>query len=472
MRFGALKTSLALGALCLVLSDSVRAATLEDCINWGLTRNPSIRKSELERSLVRPAKQAAAGQFLPSISVGYGISKSSFYNPTYINSDGRVSTFPNTEFKFDTYIDPLGYLRADTNSYREEVIPIPEGKRYGSTSFLRIDETLYNGGKNYYNYRNAHLSLEVRDARSKDTKRIVRQAITYAYAVAVLADRQLELAIRMTLQRRMQLDYARARLAAGSVTRRDLLQAEVELGRAVSDSLTAVLAIRRATEDLNVQIGLPLDTTFTLAEITLPSIPLISMDDLENLALDNRGDALAAKKSLEQLKNKVKGEKGNYLPQLTAGLSHDRSERSGTSEAFTLNPRNKNTTIDLTLSWLIFDKFTRELEVQQAKVDQGKMEIDNADLRLDIRRQVRKSAEKLQSAFIQVQVAESNATLAAQTLEFEQERYRLGSATLIDLNAAQLSFYQAQTEKIKQESDYLIAFGDLEAAVGQQLAAR
>ncbi len=472
MKLGLSGRACALGILSLAWVSTSYPATLEECIGWGLVRNPSIRKIELERSLDRPGKQAAIGQFLPSISVGFGISQSSFYNPTYINADGRVATFPKTELIFDTYIDSLGYIRGDTTSIRNTVIPIPEGKRSGSTSYVRIDETLYDGGKNYYDYKNALLSLEVRDARADDAKRLVRSSITHAYAIAILADRQLELANRMTTQRRMQLEFAKARLVAGSVTRRDVLQAEVELGRAVSDSLKASLAIKRANEELNLRIGLPLDTTFSLAGITQPEMPQFSILELEQLALDKRRDAVVVEKTLIQRENQVKGEKSRYLPQLTAGLTHDRSERSGTSEAFTLNPRNKNTTVDLTLNWLVFDRFTRELNVQQRKVDQSKLEIEFVELKLNIRREVRQAFETLQSAYLQVEVASANAILAAQTLEFEQERYRLGSATLIELNAAQLSYYQAQTEKIKQESEYMTAYGDLEAAVGQSFAGK
>jgi len=240
----------------------------------------------------------------------------------------------------------------------------------------------------------------------------------------------------------------------------------------VSDSLQAALTIRRAYEELNLQTGLPLDTTFSLQENRQPAIPKLSIKELESVALLSRGDAEALRNILQQRENEVKVRKGKYLPRLEAGLSHDRSERSGGGASFTLNPRNKNTTVDLTLSWLLFDRFSRELNLQQAKVDQGKLEIELNNLELEIRVEVRSAAEMLRSASLQVKVASDNANLAEQTLEFEQERYRLGSATLIELNAAQLSYYQAQTEIIRLESEYVAAYGDLEAAVGQPLAGR
>lgn len=442
---------------------------LEECIESGMSNNPAIKSIELERQIDRSARRAAIGQFLPSVAVGFSLSRSSFYNPTYVNPDGSVATYPITQTDYSTYIDSSGYLRVDTSTIRQVNVPIPEGSRKASTSYLRIEETLFDGRQNYHNYKNAILSLETRDARIENTRRLVRNAIIQAFAAASAAERRMILAGKMTALRRLQLEYASARFQSGSVTKRDVLQVEVELGRAISDSLRAVLAIRRSFEELNTQIGLPLDSLFQLAEIEHPSLPVSPVDELEEISLSKRGDYIELMKSISQSDNDIKIQKGNYLPRLSAGLSHDRSERSGVEEAYTFNPRNKNTTIDLTLSWLIFDRFSRDLNLQQARIKRAKLEIEKENVRQEIYRQVRSAFETVQSANLQVEVAATNATLAEQTLEFEQERYRLGSATLIDLNASQLSYFQAQTEKIVLESEYLAALGNLESAVGQPL---
>jgi len=461
-----------IGSSILIATQVTAAVTLRDCINWGEHRNPEIRKIELEVALDRPGKRAAIGQFLPTVAVGFGINKSSFYNPTYINSDGRVSTYPVTTLRYDTYIDALGYIRADTSSIRLETLPVPEGRRYAATSYLRIEETLYDGGRNYYTYKNALLTLAARRSRIDEAKRLNRNSITKAYATASLASRQHELASRMTTQRKLQLEFARARLATGSVTRRDVLQAEVDLGRAVSDSMRASLGFDRALEELNRQIGLPLDTTFELSVIPPPKLSTFSIEELEISALENRSDSRIWKNQFEQKSNDIRLQRAGFRPRLTAGLTHDRSERSGTTEAFTLNPRNKNTTIDLSLSWVVFDQFSRDLSLQRAKVEHKKSEIDLTELKAEIRREIRAAAQALKSNSLQLEVAVANAELAGQTLEFEQERYRLGSATQLELNAAQLSFYQAETEKLQVETEYIKSFADLEAAIGMPLRER
>ena len=161
--------------------------------------------------------------------------------------------------------------------------------------------------------------------------------------------------------------------------------------------------------------------------------------------------------------------KGDYLPLLSASVSHRRSEQSGINVGYRLNPRNRYTEYGLNASWMLFDRFTRNLRLQEAKISENQAQLSTYELRRDIKLQVRSTIDILKSLHQQALVAEQNSRWAERTLEFEQERYRLGSATVIELGAAQLSFIQAQSDQIRIETDYHKAIGDLEMAVGKVL---
>jgi len=77
--------------------------------------------------------------------------------------------------------------------------------------------------------------------------------------------------------------------------------------------------------------------------------------------------------------------------------------------------------------------------------------------------------DRLNSFYHQAEAAAQNAALAGETLAFERERYRLGSAGIIELGAAQVSYIQARSEQIRLESEFTAALGDLEKAVGKPL---
>ncbi|HHE47197.1 MAG TPA: hypothetical protein ENL08_05815, partial [Bacteroidetes bacterium] len=119
--------------------------TLNQCIQWGLDRNPSLRRTALEKQLDRPGSLAAWGQFLPSVLVGYGIDQSKYYNPTYVDADGKVVTLP--------------YSETVTIDGRDTVIVygVPEGKRRNSSYFINVEEIIFDGGRNYLNLKNSAL---------------------------------------------------------------------------------------------------------------------------------------------------------------------------------------------------------------------------------------------------------------------------------------------------------------------------
>ncbi|MDP8238452.1 MAG: TolC family protein [Candidatus Hatepunaea meridiana] len=432
-----LLSSVSLLTTPLLSSDKI---TLDQCINWGLERNPSLQSVTLEKQLDLPASLAAWGQFLPSVSTSFSIEQSKYYYPTFVLPDGSVATRP----------DSL----------------ISEGRNRNSAFYLRVDETLFRGGRNYFNFKNTVLNEKIRNSRLKYERSLLRSQITRAFSNAIAADRWFDLAGKVIEQRRLQLHLAQVRFETGSVTRRDVLQAEVDLGRARSDSLSALFDAKRTSEELNILIDLPLDTTYTLAKLTPPFKIGWDIDSLITEGRKARGDIVSTELTVQMTNNDRLSAKGEYLPALTTSYYHRRSEQSGINTAFTLKPRSRYSQVGLTISWNLFDRFTRELRLQEARVRQQQAEFSVYENSRDIQHQVRVAADRLFSLYEQAEVAAQNSHWAEETLKFEQERYRLGSATIIELGAAQLSFIQAKNDQIRLETEFYTALGELELATG------
>jgi len=438
----------------LVQTPSSAQVTLDQCIKLGEINNPALQRTTLEMELDRPASMAAWGQFLPRITTGYSIGQSKFYNPTFLYPDGSVATFPM-----------LDSTETDSGMVYYE-IPIPEGKRRNSNWYLRVDEVIFDGGQNYFNLKNSRISKLIRDNNLNYQEFRLRSNVTSAYSLTVSAKRTLDLSLKVVEQRRLQLSLANTRFETGSVTRRDVLQAEVDLGRSLSDSLSAVLNVNRSFENLNILIGLPLDTTYTLADLPTLFKPDWDIDSLVQLAVEHRGDLKSTELALDIRHNDHSTAKGSYLPFLTASYIHSRSERSDANTSFTVTPRNRYSELGLTVSWTLFDRFTRSLRLQEAAINRRQAELTSNELTLEVRRQVRSASDRLISLYNHSYVAAQNSRWAEETLKFEQERYRLGSATVIELGAAQVSFIRAKTDEIALETEFHIALGELETATG------
>ena len=123
----------------------------------------------------------------------------------------------------------------------------------------------------------------------------------------------------------------------------------------------------------------------------------------------------------------------------------------------------------MNLRLTLFDRFTRSLKLQEAKVRNHQAKLSAFELDQNVRHQVRVASDQMISLYEQVQVAAQNSRWAEETLKFEQERYRLGSATVIELGAAQISFIQAKNDQIDLETQFYVALGELEMATGKVL---
>jgi outer membrane protein TolC len=75
----------------------------------------------------------------------------------------------------------------------------------------------------------------------------------------------------------------------------------------------------------------------------------------------------------------------------------------------------------------------------------------------------------LSTSFEQIGIARENMAAATEDLRVQNERYRVGAATILDLLTSQAALTQAQVNVVQTQFNYLIARAQLEATVGRTL---
>jgi outer membrane protein TolC len=73
------------------------------------------------------------------------------------------------------------------------------------------------------------------------------------------------------------------------------------------------------------------------------------------------------------------------------------------------------------------------------------------------------------TAFEQIDIAQANVAAATEDLRVQNERYRVGAATILDLLTSQAALTQAQVNLVQTRFNYLIARAQVEAVVGRTL---
>ena len=441
--------------------------SLERLLEASRTHNPDLLKAKSQLSVNRLLKLDAVGSFLPSLSVGYQISQNNYYNPTYTNPDGTVSSYPYTITQPSFYVDSLGYYRqggTQTTTYA-----VPEGERRNSSLYLSLSTTINLGGQQIYGVRNAKKSTEINQWNLESTVQQVEGGIRQQYYQVLAIQKLLDLAREVLSRSQDQLELATARYQTGSVTELDVLQAEIDVGNEKNNVMTAEHNLQMAREELNRLIGIDLSSEYPLVDEFRVFPPEFTLDDLVQKAMNERPDLKTYELSSEIYKNNVHMNWGNYMPDLTGSISHSRSEQSGSNVGFTLNPRNRSTQYSLGLSWTLFSGFSREKSLQESKIAYRQAELDKMALKQSIEKSVRQAYYTLIRIWDQSKITQKNRDLATRQLELERERYRLGAATQLELRSAQVTHTQAETDHISKTLEYLINFVMLEEAVGGKL---
>ncbi|MBU1920029.1 TolC family protein [bacterium] len=440
--------------------------SLDSLIAIGNSYNPAVRQAGFDKQLNKIGNLAAIGNFLPQISLGASFSENHFESPTYINSDGSVSTYPTTIISSELAIDDNGdvYQRVDTLS-----IGVPEGKTRSSSYNVSASLSLFEGGRRIFLYRYARNQAKINELSLLDAQKTLARGIAQQVVSVLSTQKLLDLNKKLRDQRKDAYDLAKARFDVGAVTELDVLQAEIELGSAENSIRSTERDLQAQREALNQLLGIDLRSSYPIAEATDITPYQFDVEQLIESANQYRTDLEIAVRQINQAKHSLNAARSDYLPRLTIGATRSRSEQSGAGESFTLNPRNKNTSYWLSASWNLFDGFTREYNIATYRVARNRALENERDLRLSIEKSVRDAYSSLATVFDQMQTTERNRDLAERTLNLERERYRLGATSALSLRDAQVTYAQAETDNLSKQLEYQSTLIALELAVGQTL---
>jgi outer membrane protein len=121
------------------------------------------------------------------------------------------------------------------------------------------------------------------------------------------------------------------------------------------------------------------------------------------------------------------------------------------------------------LSWPIFNGFARETNLTQSTATRDAAVAQAADARRQANANFTQQLAGLEAAAQQVTIAQASRAAADENLRVQQERYRLGAATIVDVLTAESSLAQAEVSLVQARLAVLTAKAQLEAIIGREL---
>ena len=281
----------------------------------------------------------------------------------------------------------------------------------------------------------------------------------------VLRAEGLEEVARSRIERAKQnAEAAERRQAVGSATRSDVLRSQLELNTARESLLTARTQRTAAALALGRLIGEDSPVDAKPVESLEPKPIALTEEALVNEIIARAPSVLAAEANLRATEAGVGVAKSDYLPTVRLSAGYD-----WFNQDLALTGGRTSWSVRLGLSYPIFDGFLREERVVRARTQETVAQAQLADTRRLVRSSVGQSMSQLELATERINFAQQSVEVAREDLKVQQERYRLGATTILELLTSQESLVQAEINLVAARFDYQIARAELVALAGRPL---
>ena len=413
-----------------VTDTTPRPIQLDEAVRLARRNSPAAVQARGDMRIARAGIRSAYFAFLPDLSVSAG---RSWGQGAFFGERGDIVT------------------RAPTTNYSD-----------GFTARA----TLFDGGRRFFDIRSAHARSSLAEATDVTQEYQVTLDVKRQY-FDVLAAREAEEAGRAQLAEAEQgLRVATVRVAAGAASRSDSLRAVVAVGNARLAILDAQNRVQLANASLTRLVGTEFPVTAAPDETTEPSVEALDEPRLLALAQDGPG-VNQAEAQFAAARAIARAERTLYLP--TISMAYFRSG-SGRDARFGYNtPFAYSYRYDLGLSFPIFDGLQREERVVRANVAADNAEATLRDTRLRAQQELTQALGLLRNAGQRVEVQTTSVAATEQDLRFQQQRYALGAATLLDVLTSQAALNTARNNLITARFDQRVARARLEALIGRPL---
>jgi outer membrane protein len=446
--------------------------TLEECVNYAIENNISIRNSKLDEKLAEIEKSSAIGNFLPTANANASHS----WN---IGLNQNITT---------------GLLENQTTQF--------------TAAGLNVGVDIYNGLQNQYLLRRANLAKIASQYQLTKMQEDIALNVANSYLQILFNKENVKVQKQQLLNNQQQQKRSEELLAAGLIPRGDLLdiKANVASNEQLVISAENALLISKLSLAQLLQLREFKDFDVVDQDYQVVQSPLLleTVEGIYQKAKETRTELKIAQTNLEVAQRDVSIARAAYQPRLQGFYSF--STRASSIERITgaeldsnnptsviglvegtnqnvlqpnFNPilgsplpifrqfdNNKGQNFGVQLTIPIFNGMATKNNVERSKValERSKIAYEQEELTLE---------RNVYTAFTDVKTALKSYDAALSTLEARQEafiyakeRFEVGLMNAFDLNQSLVLLTNAQSEVLRTKYDYIFRTKILEFYFG------
>ena len=422
--------------------------TFDEAVRIALTQNTDVRRSQASARSAGAEVQSQWMDFAPDLSLNTSVSRRFGRNFSQVTGD---FTTRSTDFF-----------------------------NLGSQSSI----TLFNGFENVASLRESRDRARARELDLDRTRREVAFTVMDQFILLVESREQVRVRREQLEALQQQLEQTEEFVDAGASPVSDLYQQQADVAEAEQQLLQAQrereVSQTRLIQTLQLNPRQAYDFRVPELEERTDTDTTYELSSLIDEAFERRLDLRVSAAERRAAEHSVRSARSTYYPSLSIGGSYGTDWTSRGRIPDPDNPNqfispnfsdqlsnNRGGGISVSLSIPIFDRLQRNAQVEQAQVQAQNAEYALQDQRQQVALEVRQAYLDYRNAIQQLEAADKRLRAAEQAQTATQERYNLGSASIVELRNANRDFVDAASQQVRARYNLLFRKKQIEYHVGR-----
>jgi outer membrane protein len=435
--------------------------SLEECVDYALKNNITIKQTELELKTADIDKKAAFGSFLPNLNANASHS----WN---IGLNQNITT---------------GLLENQTTQF--------------TSAGINSNIDIYNGLQNQNRYRRASLSKISAQYQLDKMKDDISLNVANAYLQILFNKEAIKVQQEQLANNEKQLIRTTELVNAGVTPRGDLLDVKATVAgdkqRLVASENALFLSKLSLAQILQLDDYKEFDISEENVAVPTSTVMLQKPEDIIEKAKQSRVELKLASANLEIAEKDIKIAKGALQPSLSGFYNYStRASYSDRVIGFELdsdNPTsvigqvegtgqnvlqpnfspvlgkpdslfnqfsdNKGHNFGVQLTVPVFNGFSAKNNIERSKVAFERTKIAKQQAELDLERNVHTAITDAKGAFNSYESAQTALEARTEAYNYAKEKYAVGMMNSFDFNQAQTLYLNAQSEVLRTKYDYI-----------------
>jgi outer membrane protein len=411
-------------------NDSLLAdATLQQCIQYALDHQPSVKQSQLQEQIVSYNIRSRIADWYPQFGGQYSVQHNFQRSTSFFNG-----------------------------------VATPVGVNNTSLGQLYLDQTIFN--RDVLQARRVKNDVQLQATQATVSEKIdITVNVSKAYYDILTTQQQIKVAEENIARLQKSLEDAYYRYQSGITDKTDYKRAQIALNNTKATRQINQAALVARMENLKNYMGYPIGAPLTIVYDSLQMEREVGFDTLQRPDFTKRieYEQLLTQKALQQAN--VAYQKNAFLPNLSASAIYNLNYLANDFGKLYAN-NYPNSFVFLTAGIPIFQGGKRTANIRSAKLGVSQLDLELLNLGNVINSQYATALSNYKGSLANYLASKENVILAQEVYDVINLQYKAGIKTYLevinaetDLRTSQINYFNALNQVLASKVDAERALG-------------